>query len=168
MTAHQSDRTETARRLLAYLRALKNDRGAMADLRCALSPAKLPRAWPLLARVGGVGNPRIVTVAGLFAYHPDETGTGNLGTTCRKLGEKYSSFDGRFQRLLSCSRDEICERLRPIVLAAKAKGIPINYEQLFADLSFWGPGNRVKANWAREYWRAPEAEEAASSPETSA
>ena len=72
------------RDLLAYLRQLKNDRGAMADLRCALNPTKLPRAWPLLARVGGIGNPRIEAVAGLFAYHPDETQTGNLGTTSRQ------------------------------------------------------------------------------------
>lgn len=81
MNANQPDPTETAKRLLAYLRQLKNDRGAMADLRCALSPARLPRAWPLLARVGGIGNARIETVTGLFAYHPDETKTGNIGTT---------------------------------------------------------------------------------------
>ena len=153
MTAHESHPRETAIRLLAYLRGLKNDRGAMADMRCALSPAKLPRAWPLLEGVGGIGNPRIETVAGLFAYHPDETGTGNLGTTSRKLAEKHSSFDGRFQRLLSCGRDEICERVRPFVLASKAKGIPINYERLFADLCYWGQS--VKARWAREYWGAP-------------
>jgi len=70
MSANQLDPRETAARLLAYLRQLKNDRGAMADLRCALSPARLPRAWPLLARVGGIGNPLIEAVAGLFAYHP--------------------------------------------------------------------------------------------------
>ncbi len=76
MSDNQPDPKETAARLLAYLRQLKNDRGAMADLRCALSPAQLPRAWPLLARVGGIGNPRIEAVAGLFAYHPDETHSG--------------------------------------------------------------------------------------------
>src|ERR1017187_973831 len=80
-----NDPKEAAAHLLAYLRQLKNDRGAMADLRCALNPTKLFRAWPLLARVGGIDNPRIGTIAGLFAYHPDETQTGNLGTTCRHL-----------------------------------------------------------------------------------
>jgi hypothetical protein len=43
--------------------------------------------------------------------------------------------------------------------AAKAKGIPINYEELYADLCYWG--NNVKARWAREYWGAPEDEETA-------
>lgn len=157
MSANQPDPKEAAARLLAYLRQLKNDRGAMADLRCTLNPTKLPRAWPLLARVGGIGNARIEAVAGLFAYHPDEIQTGNLGTTCLCLKRQNESFEGRFRRLLACDRDEICERLRPVILAAKAKGIPINYEELFADLCYWG--DKVKARWAREYWGAPEAEE---------
>lgn len=159
MSADRSDPKETAARLLAYLRRLKNDRGAMADLRCALNPTKLPRAWPWLGHVGGIGNPRIETVAGMFAYSPDETHTGNLGTTCRRLAAESNSFDRRFQRLLSCDRDEICERLRPVILAAKAKGIAVNYEELFANLCYWG--DNVKARWAREYWGAPESEDSA-------
>jgi CRISPR type I-E-associated protein CasB/Cse2 len=54
---------------------------------------------------------------------------------------------------MTCDRDEIAERLRPVILAAKAKGIPVNYEELFADLCYWG--DNVKARWAREYWGAP-------------
>ena len=124
MSADQSDPKGAAARLLAHLRRLKNDRGAMADLRCALSPTKLPRAWPLLARVGGIGNPRTEAVAGLFAYHPDETHTGNLGTTCLRLKEQNESFDARFRRLLACDRDEICARVRPVILFSIAAGFP--------------------------------------------
>lgn len=153
MSSNQSDPKETAAKLLAYLRRLRNDRAAMADLRCALNPARRARAWPLLARVGGIGRPIYETIAGLFAYHPEETNAGNFGTTCRRLAGENNSFEGRFKRLLSCDRDEICERLRPIVLAAKAKGIPVNYEKLFADLCYWG--DNVKAQWAREFWGAP-------------
>jgi CRISPR system Cascade subunit CasB len=160
MSTAQSSPKEFAARLLAYLNRLSEDRGAMADLRCALNPSKLHRAWPLLARVGGIGDPRIETIAGLFAYHPSETGSGNLGTTCRRLAAENNSFDARFQRLLSCrDRDEICERLRPVILAAKAKGIRVNYTELYADLCYWG--DHVKARWAREYWGAPEGEETA-------
>jgi len=154
-----SDPKSDAKRLLEYLRRFKGDRGALADLRCALSPTKRARAWPLLGRVGGIENPRVEAVAGLFAYHPDETTTGNLGTTCRRLAAENNTFDARFQRLLFCDRNEICERLRPVVLAAKAKGIPINYEELFSDLCYWG--DSVKARWAREYWGAHEDEESA-------
>ena len=161
MSDTQQDPKEEAKRLLDYLRKFKDDRGAMADLRCALSPAKRPRAWPLLARVGGIGNRSIETLAGLFAYHPDETDSGNIGTTCWRLKAENNSFDARFRRLLSCDhRNEVCERLRPLILAAKAKGVPVNYEELFVDLRYWG--DRVKTDWAREYWGAPvDAEEVA-------
>src|SRR5919109_371228 len=158
MRANQSGPKETAATVLAYLRKLRDDRGAMGDLRCALNPGRRARAWPLLARVGGINRPIHETVAGLFAYHPDEAQAGNFGTTCRHLAGENNSFDGRFRRLLSCDRDEIVERLRPVVLAAKAKGVPVNYEQLFVDLCWW---DSAKARWAREYWGAPaETEEA--------
>jgi len=153
MTAYQTDPTKHAARLLTGLRQLKDDRGAMADLRCAVSPTTLHRAWPLLARFGGIGNSRIEAVAGFFACHPLETHTGNMGTTCHRLAGENNSFAGRFRRLLSCDRDEIGERLRPVILAAKAKEIPVNYEELFADLCYWG--DKVKARWAREYWGVP-------------
>ncbi len=152
MSTNQPDPKESAAKVLAYLRQLRNDRGAMADLRCAVNPARRARAWPLLARVGGIDRPIHETVAGLFAHHPDETHTGNIGTTCRRLAAENNSFDGRFRRLLTCDRDEIGERLRPVILAAKAKGIPVNYEQLFVDLCWW---ESAKARWAREYWGAP-------------
>ena len=103
----------------------------MADLRCALTPARRTRAWPLLARVGGIDRPIYESVAGMFAYHPDSTDSGNIGTTCHQLAGENTSFDGRFRRLLSCDRDELGDRLRPVILAAKAKGIPVNYEALF-------------------------------------
>jgi CRISPR type I-E-associated protein CasB/Cse2 len=61
--------------------------------------------------------------------------------------------------LLACDRDEICERLRPVIFTAKAKGISVNYEELFADLCYWS--DNVKACWAREYWGASEAEASA-------
>ena len=48
MSDSQPDPKETAVVLLAYLRQLKSDRGAMADLRRALNPAQRHRAWPLL------------------------------------------------------------------------------------------------------------------------
>lgn len=164
MSGNQYDPKEEAKRILAYLRRFKNDRGAMAELRCALSPVKLPRAWPLLGRIGGIGNPRVETIAGLFAYYPDETATGNLGKTCQRLKEQNESFDTRFRRLLGCDREEICTMVRQVVLAAGARGMPINYEELFSDLCYWG--DNVKARWAKEYWGTPEEETELSAEET--
>jgi CRISPR system Cascade subunit CasB len=150
LTIYNQDTKRSAVALLTYFRQLKNDRGAMADLRRALNPNQRSRAWPLLARVDGIDNRVIETVAGLFAYHPNETSTGNLGSTIRELAEDKASFDGRFRRLLSCDLAEICKRIRPIIFAAKAEGVPVNYEQLVVDLRCWG--DKVKAQWARQYW----------------
>ena len=149
---------ERAATLLAWLRSLKNDRGALANLRCALIPARRHRAWPLLARVGGIDDPIAETVAALYAYHPEESNNGNLGDTCRQLAGTHNSFDGRFRRLLACDRNELCERLRAVVLAAKAKGIPVNYQALVEDLCWWG--ERVRIRWAQAFWSGAEAEAA--------
>jgi CRISPR system Cascade subunit CasB len=157
MNAKQTDPKELAARFLKHLRQLKNDRGAMADLRRALNPAQRHRAWPLLARFGGIGNARYETVAGLFAHHPEETSTGNLGTTCQKLSGQHNTFEGRFRRLLACDRDDICDHIRPVVFAAKPKSVRVNYEQLFVDLWYWS--DAVKARWAAEFWGAPQPEE---------
>ena len=159
MNDNQSDPKEIAVRFLAYLRRFKNDRGAMANLRCALKPAQRHRAWPLLAPFGGIDESRYETVAGLFAYHSEETGKGDLGTTCRLLnGEhEHKTFEGRFRRLLSCDRNDICKHVRFVVHAASARGIPINYEQLFTDLWYWSDG--VKVRWASEFWGVSENEE---------
>ena len=154
MSETRPDPKQIAASVLAHLRRFKNDRGAMADLRRALNATQLHRAWPLLAGVGGIGDPRIEVIAGLFAYHPDEAHEGNLGTTCRRLRGENNTFDARFRRLLACDRDEICARLRPVILAAKAKGIEVNYERLLADLQCWG--DSVKVDWARQYWNVTE------------
>jgi CRISPR system Cascade subunit CasB len=92
------------------------------------------------------------TIAGLYGYHPVEAEGGNLGQTCRRLKQENESFEARFLRLLGCGREEICERVRPVVLAARAKGIAVNYEQLYLDLVYWG--GRVRERWAMEYWAA--------------
>lgn len=159
MSNNTFDPQETAAKFFVFLRGMKNDRGAMANLRCALKPAQRHRAWPLLASVGGIGRPIHETLAGLYAHHPDEIHAGNLGVTCRQLSGEHNSIGARFSRLLTCSREEICERLVPVILAAKAKGVPVNYEQLFADLCYWG--DKVKERWAREYWGGAEVGEVA-------
>lgn len=153
-----------AEKVMKYVRSLRENRGAMADLRCALTDTRRHRAWPWLAAVGGIENPAIEAVAGLYAYHPDESTRDNMGATCRKLSGEHNSFDGRFRRLLACDRADICEHLRPVVLAAKAKGIPVNYEMLLVDLTVWG--ERVKARWAKQYWGVTE--DAASAMEAKA
>jgi CRISPR type I-E-associated protein CasB/Cse2 len=155
MKENSFDPHEAGKQLLAHLRQHRQDRGALANLRGALKPAQRHRAWPYLGRVG-IGNPRYEVVAGLFAHHPDgdDSQAGNLGATCRRLAGENNTFDGRFRRLLTCDREEVCERIVPVVFAAKAKGVRVNYERLFADLTYWT--DRTREEWAREYWGGAE------------
>lgn len=173
-------------RFVARLRRWKEDRGALANLRCGLrsQPAMRRRAWPLLAQLGplakedGREDPMFVvrqTVAGLWAADPEShrEGTGNFGTTCSKLRGDHESFDLRFRRLLACDdREELCERVVPIAAAAQTKGLPIDFEALFDDLKYYAKEgrDRVRTRWAQSYWGAPaagaepETEEAAATP----
>ena len=143
---------------LSYLQRYRHDRGASAKLRGALSDARRPNAWPLL---GGfpraIGSRAFETVAALWAGDPELAGdAGNLGDTMARLKTDNNSFEGRFKRLLICDRDEIAERVAPLVRAAQAKGVRVNYAQLLSDLLCWS--DEVKVRWAKAFWGAAEAD----------
>lgn len=153
---------ERASYLLKELEKLRDDRGAMANLRRGLSHATEYRAWPWVARWCNLENDRqriiYTTVAAAFASHPENENTGNVGTVMRELvpsdqrnAEGLQSFDKHFRRLLTCqSAEEVCERLPRLIKAASQKDLPINYVELFKDLCYWG--ERVKIRWAAAYW----------------
>jgi CRISPR system Cascade subunit CasB len=148
--------------LLEQLRKYKDERGMMANLRCILVDNKKHRAWPALNRLGvAIDNDVSAYVAGLFATHPEEMSTGNFGATCKAIevrrGDKRSddnkltSTERRFQHLLTAEKgDELQGRVLRMVLMAKSQGVPVNYEQLEADLKFWS--DRTKTEWAAAFW----------------
>ncbi len=76
-------------RLLETLRKRKDDRGYMAEVRCALVKNKRYRAWPHLGLFGGISDEYqakvVQIIAGLYACHPMETSEGNLGNVCLQL-----------------------------------------------------------------------------------
>lgn len=153
--------------LLEQLRRIKaqDDRGMMADLRCALVDGKKQRAWPVLHRIHVRIEDEVKSlVAGLYATHPEEAYAGNFGTTCKQLearpdggakGEdKLTPIERRFQHLLAAdARTELFARVTRLVLMAKAKGVPVNYEQLVEDLEprRW---EFVRQKWAMAFWNA--------------
>ena len=110
-----NDMEQRSIKLLSYLRSLKDNRGAMADLRCAVSDTRRHRAWPWLAAVGGIESIVIETVAGLYAHHPEETQDGAcrsaparnwpLGSVAR--GKPVVS---RFAKILYVSSDLLTSR----------------------------------------------------------
>jgi CRISPR system Cascade subunit CasB len=158
---------DTPESLVASLQRWKNDRGALANLRCGLRPALESRAWPLLAQLTRLDSSLFIvykTVVGLWAFDPDShrAGAGNFGDVCRTLRAEHETFDVRFRRLVDCdNREELCERIVPVCLAAQRKGVAVDYNQLFRDLKFYGGEgiDRVRTHWAQSYWE-PETERA--------
>lgn len=159
--------------LLEFLRERREDRGAMASLRCALVESKRHRAWPLLARFRGIGtDPRALAVqlvAGLYASHPEECHQGDLGSTCRaflteeerqemELTGRPGPICRRVQHLLAAEGEEVLQRVLRLVLRAKAENVPVNYGQLLEDLMRWhfNP-EAIRVRWARSFWAPREA-----------
>ncbi len=138
------------------LQRYKEDRGALANLRGALSEARRPNAWPILgAFKDAIGDRRYEVVAALWAMAPElACSAGNLGDTLAQLKGEHNSFEGRLKRLLSCDFNEIPERIVPVVRAAHAKGMHVNYTQLLSDLLWWG--DHVQVAWAKSFWGAAE------------
>ena len=138
-----------------HLKRYAADRGALANLRGALSENRRANAWPLLGGFSSaIGNPVFEKVAGLWAAEPcSPHSNDNLGATLAKLRQDNNSFEGRFKRLLTCDKTEIVERVVPVVRAAQAKGLEVNYQRLLSDLLIWS--DKVKIDWARAFWDAP-------------
>lgn len=161
--------------LVQWLRTQKERRGVLAQLRCGIVPGKQQRAWPLLARFDGIEGHKgevVRTIAALYAAHPDESPSGSMGSMCRKLcsgdekpdDEKPGPIGVRFQHLLAAETAEVCPRVVRLVLRAKVRGIPVDYEQLQEDLLQWAfPQKRkyVQERWAQQFW-APAVASAAS------
>ncbi len=163
--------------LLDQLRRRKDDRGLMADLRCALVPSRKHRAWPALNRLGvDVANREAAVVAGLYATHPRE-GQGNFGATCRMIqlcrgdaqrdDKKSTPIERRFLHLLAAEKgEELHQRVTRMVLLAKSHDIGVNYERLETDLRFWN--DRKKIEWAGSFWAVDSDTEAPSLAEEGA
>ena len=146
---------EQAEKLMAFLQKNKEDRGMMADLRCGFSEAKEHRAWPHIARFCKLDQAwsrlPVQTVCAAFATHPDQKACGNLGATLKKMD--LATIELQLRRLLACdSKEELCERLPSVIRAAKAKGVPVDYRQLYCDIYWWEGQYPPKLKWADAFW----------------
>lgn len=160
-----SDLNERASAFIADLKAHREDRGLMATLRRGFSETAADRTWPYLARWCNLEYDRertiYLTVAASFATNPESTANGNMGDTMRLLAtgdgrgkEGLETFETRFRRFLSCDTVfDVCDRIPTVIRTTHTKGIPVNHEELFKDLHYWG--NRVQIRWASHYWGNP-------------
>ncbi len=153
--------------LMEFLLRNADNKRVMAALRCGLVENTEMRAWPLLAHLDGIGNSQraraVRTVAGLFALHPRNCVSGNMGTVCRQLcgnderpWENGAGTDAdpgpverRFLYLLNADREEVCGRVSRLVRYAGGKDIPVNYTALEKDLAEWP---RAREIWAASFW----------------
>lgn len=55
--------------VVGQLLKMKEDKGAMAELRCLLNPNLKHRGWQIVGQMGGIGDFATETTAGLFALH---------------------------------------------------------------------------------------------------
>ncbi len=83
----------------------------------------------------------------------------NLGTTFRKIAldgaenadDALKTFDVYFRRILVCEEvEDVCARLRSVFLAAKSKGVDVDWSAALNDLIFWN--KETKTRWAAQYW----------------
>lgn len=163
------DFTQQATTWLDRLRQRGTDPGLRAALRHWLSDAARPRAYPALIELrGSLDDEAFNTVAALYAWHPEDRRDGSgLGRLCRRLAAGLNSFEGRFKRLLLCNPEELRQHLQPVILAARAKGVPVDYLQLYLDLRSWSHdhyGEQVRQRWATEFW-GPQQETATPQPQ---
>ena len=160
-----SEVEEKGARIIGALEARREDRGYVAELRRGLSADTDHRAWKHIAPWCDLTNDRqrhiCTTVMAGYASHQDHKTAGNMGETLRQIATGgqgqggLESFEARLRRILTCrSAQEACVLVAPLIRAAANKGVPIDFVQLYTDLTFWG--DRVKVRWASSYWSPTE------------
>jgi CRISPR system Cascade subunit CasB len=155
---------------VVYLQDLaqKEKRGALAALRRGLGqpPGTVAAMYPYVVPWLPADAPpwrqaAYYLIAALFALHPQPGGSGNLGASYRRAegeqaaarDEGVSANERRFTALLAAHPDDLPDRLRQAVGYLASKEVPIDWNQLFDDLTRWGsPQRRVQQEWARAYW----------------
>jgi CRISPR system Cascade subunit CasB len=166
MSESKTNPKSHAAHFVGGLRRLRHDRGKLAALRRGLvdNPRLHMDAYPLIASLGGdIGNSVFTAIAALYATHPEESSFRNFGETCRWIAkadtkEIAESTERRFRRLLaSGNADDVIGQLRSWIRLAASKGVPVNYESLFADLSNWRfYAEDIRIQWAKAFWQAGE------------
>lgn len=135
-------------------------------LKRGLRPKTRWYAYEVIQKYGGnVNSLEDIIIAGLFATHDKNISRGgNLGTLWKKIILKREESKDKpsalfhFNRLLACKNsEELCYRLIPIIHYAKAESIPVDYQNLYNDLTqFSNQKYRevIIRKWVQSYWRS--------------
>ena len=156
---------------ITYLESKRDDRGALAALRRGLGhpPGTVADMYRYVVPWLSDDAPRwredaYYLVAALFAYHPAEGGTGNMGRHFARTRDPKgdnTAIEHRFTALLAAHLDDLDFHLRQAISFLKSKDVPINWHQLLFDVMAWGHPDYhedVQRNWARSFWGRPSQE----------
>jgi CRISPR system Cascade subunit CasB len=149
---------------ITYLLSLKENRGALAALRRGLSrsPGTAAEMYPYVVpwlpeRASQLAETAYYLIAALFAYHPENISSGNMGDHLRATiaaGGNEQATERRFVALLQSHPDDLPVHLRHAVSYLKSKEQPVNWQQLFEDLLRWDhPQRYVQKRWAGSFWQ---------------
>jgi CRISPR system Cascade subunit CasB len=151
---------------ITYLEGRRDDRAMLAALRRGLGQPpgtvvdmyryvvpRLPKdAAPWLEHA-------YYLIAALFAYHPAEGGSGNMGDHFARARDPQgddTAIERRFTALLAAHPDDVDFYLRQAVSFLKSKEVPVDWHRLLRDILNWGhPERYVQKAWARAFWGRP-------------
>jgi CRISPR system Cascade subunit CasB len=150
---------------VTYLEGLRDNRGALAALRRGLGqpPGTVPDMYRYVVPWLPDDAPSWredahYLVAALFAYHPTEGRTGNLGDHFARTRDPQgdnTAIERRFTALLAAHPDDLDFYLRQAISFLKSKDVPVNWHQLLSDVMAWGHPDyreRVQKDWAGAFW----------------
>jgi CRISPR system Cascade subunit CasB len=151
---------------ITYLESLRDDRAALAALRRGLGqpPGTVADMYRYLVPWLPDDTPpwretAYYLIAALFAYHPKEGGTDNMGrhfADARDPQRDNTAIERRFTALLAAHPEDLPFYLRQAVSFLKSKEVPVNWHQLLSDLLGWShPARYVQQQWARAFWGRP-------------
>jgi CRISPR system Cascade subunit CasB len=145
-----------------YLGKLRDDRAAMAALRRGLGqyPGSEPKMYRYVAsfveKAPAKTEYLYYLIASLYAFHPQEGGSGNMGDHFWAVDPKAENdaIVRRFENLLTARFDDLHLHMRGVVSYLKSKEVPINWFRLLSDLQGWQNRKRtVQHRWAKRFYR---------------
>jgi CRISPR-associated protein, Cse2 family len=160
----------------AIIERCGQDKGLAARLRRADNPATEYQSWELLAAYGvdlekeRARLPFVTVAAAIAKAKAEQNGKASLGkalAACYEDGRESSQAKARLRRLLACTElPELVRHLRPVLTLINSKsGQGLDYQRLLRQLrSFAFDSQRIKAQWAQEFYNQPMAEQSKGEP----
>lgn len=172
-----AEKPETPNRETAFVAATiqrcQEDKGLAARLRRADNPATEYQSWEWLAQKPWSVDlekpwerlPYATIVAAIARAKPNANGSLRLGHAISesfRTDPNREQAKARLRRLLACNDTaEACRILRPTLKLIESRvAQSLDYSRLLKQLrSFHNDAERIRAQWAQEFYRQPTTEE---------